>query len=496
MTDLVTRAQLEAEAAAVVDLTTKAAARIATASSAFCNVGTTGFWFTVAPEISTLPPPPEATINVAPAPANAVTLPEDFDDTDLCYLFQDLLPVNVPPVYPAELDPEVNYQPYSEVVPLLGVTVVGLTITERPYELTVAPSSIQAVIRSKLAISELITYATKAKLSITESTDEDVVSIFKIATYTGTNGAQSITGAGFKPGLVWLIPADSFFENKNVFDKVRGATKAFTFDSNSSEYTDADSLISFDEDGFSLGDSGNANSDGTTYIAAMWKEGGAAASNTEGTISTSVSYNDQIELSTITYTGNGVSGATIGHGLSAAPGLTIFRNRSINRHSIAGGTITGDDTFIRLDGFGKFESSSAHYKSATSTLITIGDDDEINADTNQYVAYAFAQKENASVIGVYIGNGTTKAVTVGFLPKFLIVLPITANADFFGAYPTNGTTGASQLFYLNFQDFIYLDSDLSFTADGFEVLGSGLSEGITGGLINSDEQEYMYIAFA
>ena len=57
-----------------------------------------------------------------------------------------------------------------------------------------------------------------------------------------------------------------------------------------------------------------------------WKAGGAAVSNSDGTITTSISANQTAGFSIVTYTGTG-SAATIGHGLGKAPKVVITKLR-------------------------------------------------------------------------------------------------------------------------------------------------------------------------
>ena len=108
--------------------------------------------------------------------------------------------------------------------------------------------------------------------------------------YTGNASTQSITGVGFQPDFTWIKRRDD--ADKHVlFDAVRTATKYLSTNTNDAETTDTDSLTAFDSDGFSVGsfDEGNGNLE--TYAAWNWKANGAGSSNTDGTITSSVSAN-------------------------------------------------------------------------------------------------------------------------------------------------------------------------------------------------------------
>lgn len=119
-----------------LSLTTRLRTSTRVASSAFCTPTPSG-WFPVAPG-TTLPEPPAPSTNVAPLPPNAAEAPEDWDPTapDLCWLFQDILPVSAAPVYPTELTVDAVLPPYLETVYHDARVRLGLGITTYPYDLT------------------------------------------------------------------------------------------------------------------------------------------------------------------------------------------------------------------------------------------------------------------------------------------------------------------------------------------------------------------------
>jgi hypothetical protein len=75
-------------------------------------------------------------------------------------------------------------------------------------------------------------------------------------------------------------------------------------------------LISFDSDGFSLGGIVLPTNNGGTYVAWCWRAGaGTTSTNTNGSITSVVSVNQDAGFSIVSYTGTGTSEATVGHGL-------------------------------------------------------------------------------------------------------------------------------------------------------------------------------------
>ena len=122
-----------------------------------------------------------------------------------------------------------------------------------------------------------------------------------------------------QPDLIWFKRRDSAAQH-SLFDSVRGVTKAVASNLSDAQYTVSDALTSFDSDGFTLGaDSNNyINLNSATYASWNWKANGAGSSNSDGTITSTVSANTTAGFSIVQYTGTG-SNATIGHGLGIAP---------------------------------------------------------------------------------------------------------------------------------------------------------------------------------
>ena len=78
---------------------------------------------------------------------------------------------------------------------------------------------------------------------------------FQITLYTGDGGTPSITLDGdedMQPDFVWIKNRDATDVN-SLFDTVRGVTNYHSSGQNTSQVTDADTLTSFDSNGFALG---------------------------------------------------------------------------------------------------------------------------------------------------------------------------------------------------------------------------------------------------
>jgi hypothetical protein len=252
--------------------------------------------------------------------------------------------------------------------------------------------------------------------------------VMDVKLYTGNNSTNAITGLGFSPDFIW-IKARSSALNHILFDTVR--TRAYGLYSNltnaeptaSAANTD---LASFDSAGFTLGGNYNfnVNDSGVSFAAWTWDAGSSTVTNTSGSISSQVRANASAGFSIVTYTGNGSTGATVGHGLGVSPGMVIVKRRNAaGDHWPVWHTSLGNNAGAYLDLTNASYSSSAHVQSVTSTTFIVGTDTDANASGGTYVAYCFAPVAGYSAFGSYTGNGSTDGpfVYTGFRPRWIMV---------------------------------------------------------------------------
>ena len=148
---------------------------------------------------------------------------------------------------------------------------------------------------------------------------------FNTKLYTGNGGTNAITGVGFQPDFTW-IKARSAARDHNLYDSVRGATKWLDSHQTVAEATQSNGLTSFDLDGFSVGNLIKSNNNSETYASWNWlADNTSGSSNTDGSITSTVSANTTSGFSIVSYTGNGSSSATVGHGLGVIPKMVICK---------------------------------------------------------------------------------------------------------------------------------------------------------------------------
>jgi hypothetical protein len=253
---------------------------------------------------------------------------------------------------------------------------------------------------------------------------------FAASTYAGnltgqtiTNGGNNTIGTTFQPDLVWVKSRSAATDHK-LTDAVRGATKALISDTTGTETTDVTGLTAFASNGFTLGASTVYNNTGATYAAWQWLANGAGSSNTNGSITSTVSANTTAGFSVVTYTGTGANG-TIGHGLGVAPNMVITKSRNLaGSHWTVYHSSVGNTGALLLDTTATTATSSTYWNntSPTSSVFSVGIDGSVNNSGNTFVAYCWAAVAGYSAFGSYTGNGSLDGpfLYFGFRPRFIM----------------------------------------------------------------------------
>lgn len=260
--------------------------------------------------------------------------------------------------------------------------------------------------------------------TISPADDESPSDYFNTVLYTGAdpNAAQSITGVGFQPDFLWIKSRVTDFGHA-LQDAVRGSTKRLQSDTTGAESTSATFVSSFDSDGFSLGTDFGQNAPNEPYVAWNWKANGSGVSNTDGTITSTVSANTTSGFSIVSYTGTGAN-ATVGHGLDSEPNLIIVKSRSIVDGWLVYSSELGATKFLVLSSTIAAGTSTATWNDTapTSTVFSIGTNSAVNQSSATYIAYCFHSVEGFSKFGSYTGNGSADGpfVYTGFRPAFVI----------------------------------------------------------------------------
>ena len=324
---------------------------------------------------------------------------------------------------------------------------------------------------------------------------------FNTVPYTGDGAtSQNITGTGFTPDFVW-IKNRTLGDDHVLQDSVRGVGINSTLMSNTtnaegSSYSTPYGYVSaLNTNGFSVAkgtDStyGNrwVNENSSNYAAWNWKAGGTAVSNTDGTIASSVSANTTAGFSVVTYTGNGTSGATVGHSLGVAPRMVFIKNRD----STTDWQAFGDSLFTRMqlnNSGGDDLNFPCTFSSSTITLPATNP--AWSSSGNDYVAYCFADVEGYSKIGSYTGNGLADGsfVYTGFRPAYILMKGTNVTSWVILDNQREGYNVVEPYVLAdspNAESSAYTVAD--FLSNGFKMRSTGVH--------NASGQTYIYMAFA
>jgi hypothetical protein len=242
-----------------------------------------------------------------------------------------------------------------------------------------------------------------------------------IVLYTGDgvaigSGGNAITGVGFQPDFTWVKDRD-LARNHHLTDSVRGVTNFIEPNTTDAESSTAETLVSFDVDGFTVGSQAGFNDSGSDYWSLnILADNTSGSSNTDGTITSTVA-TDGINFSIVTYTGTGVA-ATIGHGLAEAPDLIIVKERAnangwITYH--ASNTTAPKTDYLTLNSTDATSDLNTVWNDTapTSSVFSVGTANAVNRSGGTIVAYCF-KFGDVFAGGSYTGNGSADGT---FIPS-------------------------------------------------------------------------------
>jgi len=340
------------------------------------------------------------------------------------------------------------------------------------------------------------------------------------------DGAGAKTGVGFQPDLVWVKSRGSAYDHKWT-DAVRGVTKSLESNEAIAEATDSTGLTAFGADGFTVGaDTNYSDTTGSGMVAWNWKAGGAptadnsagaGATPTAGSVkidgsnlgsalagsiaATRLSANTSTGFSVVTYTGTGVGGDSVAHGLGVKPDLAIIKQLSGGPSELGGWTVYnstadfGAEHYLILNTTAAKDSGTGFFNDTepTSSIFTFGDSWYVNGGSGEiYVAYFFANIEGYSKVGSYTANGVVDGpfIYTGFRPAFMMFKKYSATDPWETLDNKRPAYNqASKGLWPNSNDAEYSDRGGDFVSNGFKAR---TAQGTT----NEGTNTYIYLAFA
>ena len=333
---------------------------------------------------------------------------------------------------------------------------------------------------------------------------------FSTVVYEANTQVRYVGGTGFKPDFIWFKNRTRSSPHRLV-DAVRGLPNMLMTNTSGVEATAAadgtlaNTVTGFTADGFTLGiDDGGYrvnSANGDNIVAWSWDMGSTTASNTDGTITTSVRANTTYGQSIVSYTGNATNNTKLGHGLGSTPEIVIVKSRTTAAPWKVGGSViqavfgdgSNNSAFLSLNTNAGADQHTTGFQGNTATTIGVGADSDTNSNGATYIAYAFHSVTGYSKCGSYSGNGSTTGPTLalGFSPAFVIIKSM--GVEHWKMYdnvrnpfnPVNTIVNANEAD----AEATSGNNTLNFTATGFQCTS-------TSGATNASGGKYIYMAFA
>jgi hypothetical protein len=328
-------------------------------------------------------------------------------------------------------------------------------------------------------------------------TDDDYPQkLFTALTYTGDGGGSYTTG--FQPDWVWVKRRDGDQSN-GLFDSTRGTTKVINSDANGAQVTSS-GLTAFNTDGYTMGNFYNQSPN--TYVSWSWRiNGGTTSTNTNGSVDSTVQVDPSGAFSLVKYRGGLTSFGTetVGHGLSKAPVMIIFKGYD-NLGGNDGQWWVGHDALTSWNYLFRFNTDAAEsdrsgngsMASPTSTVFSVNNTDGLGYSTIDNLAYCFTNVEGYCKVGSYVGNADADGTFVytGFKPKFFMCKPIVAGNWRIQDTARSSFNVANKTLFPNLAN-----AEQSYDADRIDILSNGVKMRASDSNYNQ-ATTFVYLAFA
>jgi hypothetical protein len=313
----------------------------------------------------------------------------------------------------------------------------------------------------------------------------------------GTSGGSEATN--FQADLIWEKPRN-IAQNHYLVDSVRGITSG-TAPFLSSNSTSQEQNANWYNAPTSTSISFNSNDWGTstTLVDWIWRAGGTpAVTNTNGSITSTISVNTTSGFSIVTYTGTGTNRPSIGHGLGVAPSMIIEKGRDAGTGpyswTVQHISLSSWNNSLFLNNTSAENSGSGGGTAPTSTVYYSAPLNYSGESGVKYVSYCFAPIAGFSAFGSYVGNDSNDGTFIytGFRPVFVLYKK------------ANGTDGWA-IYDAKRNSYNVADAILQPDTNGAEaisapgsidIVSNGFKQRNSNNFGNSSSFTYIYAAFA
>ena len=227
-------------------------------------------------------------------------------------------------------------------------------------------------------------------------------------------------------GFTWIKDRDNSM-NHNSYDSSNGEFNRLVPNATSAILNTQGGVSKFLKGGIAVGDTANVNNSGASMVAWNWvANGGTTASNSNGSITSTVQANTTAGFSIVQWTGDGGQ-STVGHGLSNTPTIVIQKNLdSTSDWWFYTTAIDGSYDYLKLDS--SVAKSDFSATAPTSTVFT-----SHGWGTTSMIGYCFHEISGYSKFSSYTGNGNADGpfVYTGFRPAWIMIKNAGATASWF-----------------------------------------------------------------
>ena len=197
----------------------------------------------------------------------------------------------------------------------------------------------------------------------------------------------------------------------------------------------------------------------------------------------------------VTYTGDDFRGRQIPHQLNGVPKMMWFKSTTAGYGWCVYHESQGATKYALVESDAAFSSAAVvrfNNTAPTATHFTVGEDGEVNAINQRYIAYLFGDCPGISKCGSYTGTGISNWQTTGFLPRLILVKRADGTGDWNLIYDCNWSGVKDKRMRLNKTNGQTDDDNwVNVSATGFDPGDPG---SLGNSIINSNTHEYIYYA--
>ena len=328
---------------------------------------------------------------------------------------------------------------------------------------------------------------------------------FNVVTYDGNSSDNRAINLGFQPDLV-IVKRSQTSAAWVWIDSIRGNTHPLQSNSTATQGTETAQIKSFTSTGVTIGTDNNINGSGTNgYMMYGWKGGGSAVSNTDGSLTSTVSANTTAGFSVVKYTVPSSGDYTVGHGLGKKPDCIIIKGDydggQSNTYNFDVYTPDNDGTGgagyrLKLNSADRRESVAQPFRvEPTSTVWSQTQGGWYSAGSNN-IAYCWTSIEGFSSFGYYNGLSNSHIfINTGFAPKFVMCKPMIGTGTtgwrvFDRVRSPNNNQGTDNALYWESSAANATQNGVDMHSNGFSVYGEGDAN------LNAASNVFFYMAFA